>query len=43
MRRSPPPRCVVVATVVYAIRSIWQALANPQPTTHAVGRRIDVF
>jgi carbon starvation protein len=29
--------CVVVATVVYAIRSIWQALANPQPTTHEVG------
>jgi carbon starvation protein len=28
---------VVVATVVYAIRSIWQALANPQPTAHEVG------
>jgi carbon starvation protein len=29
--------CVVVATVVYAIRSIWQALANPQPTAHEIG------
>jgi carbon starvation protein len=29
--------CVVVATVVYAIRSIWQALANPQPTAVEVG------
>jgi carbon starvation protein len=28
---------VVVATVVYAIRSIWQALENPQPTTNEVG------
>jgi carbon starvation protein len=28
---------VVVATVVYAIRSIWQALENPQPTANEVG------
>jgi carbon starvation protein CstA len=29
--------CVVIATVVYAIRSIWRARANPQPTANEVG------
>jgi carbon starvation protein len=29
--------CVVVATVIYAIRSIWKAKANPQPTAVEVG------
>jgi carbon starvation protein len=28
---------VVVATVIYAIRSIWKAMANPQPTAVEVG------
>jgi len=28
---------VVVATVVYAVRSIWRALTNPQPTAIEVG------
>ena len=28
---------VVLATVVYAVRSIWRALENPQPTAVEVG------